>query len=167
MNRCTVEVGDDLVGGLSCLVQREEWRRACMPGAVWGEGAPACTSSQGWRLHKAWQPSPSPWNLGRQRECQHRGIAGGTGCPAGSTLDLCVPAPLLSSHLSRGSKRAVSLAPTGAFLLPGQGALWCCPCSLGLVGSKTKQCFILGSFCFRLCLTSSTSGHAGRFFSVV
>lgn len=162
MNRCTVEVGEDLVGRLSCLVQRRLWRRACVLGGCVGRGSPGVRFFTGLGLHKAWQclfslPS-GPREMPAGRHCRR------TGCPAGSTLLLCVPAPLLSCHLSRGSKQAAPLAPTGTFLLPGQSVLWCYPCSLELryLWLYTEHCCTLVRFCSRLCMTNFPSGHAGK-----
>lgn len=138
-----------------------------MPGACAGrepQHAPLHRAGGYVRLGNAFLSLPlEPWREGR---CQHRGTAGGTGCPAGSTL-LSVPAPLLSSHLSRGSNQAVPFAPTGALLLPGQGVLWHYPCSLQLGGTSgcrkyTEHCCALGCFCFTLWMTNSTSGHAAK-----
>lgn len=46
---------------VSLALCKEKGVEACLHvGVLCGEGAPACTSLRGWRLHKAWQCLPLP-----------------------------------------------------------------------------------------------------------
>lgn len=153
---------------LLLCAKRRVWRRACMLGCCVGrEPQHAALSRAGGyiRLGNAFLSLPlEPWERGKmptQRHCTRDRLS----CRL-HTRSFCASSPAEQSPFQRQRAGCSSCSHGGISaswtrcalalsLLPGAcGYLW--------LQEYTEHCCTLECFCFRLWMTNSTSGHAGK-----